>query len=500
MPNDPSVNRGYFRFKHGDTPDEDDLNTNLVEKVDTDVHALFTSAGTAEGALAALTIRLDAHADGDGNLTATPPEFSSLAPIPVYVGPTQFYVIGNYTNELTVDRALQAILDVSSPVSAIKVSSYDGGPNRTNITLFDAILDATVSQVKVGFIKNGLPRIPVSQLDFDPATQVELDAHKAGADHDTNYLKKAANVPPMPEIVQNNLIIQHSSAEVGGSPPRVAIEDTHVGNDRYRRGRIQQLDEIMALILVRPDTGASKTFVQFDGVNDKQILQQPVDANSKAIVNLPAPSSANAAARLVDIPTPGASATNEAIGDSASAGAAATVSRSDHRHGMPSGSGTPVTQAFSDAAGAGSAAEIARSDHRHGMPAVPVFGKVTKTDGNVTSTGSFADVPGLSITLTTQARRVRITFYGASTSPSNGIGNSLGLRATIDGTAVAGQITAQSVDARFDNACFSIVTDVLTAASHIFKIQIVAVENAPILAANATYPAVFSVEETFWAT
>lgn len=92
---------------------------------------------------------------------------------------------------------------------------------------------------------------------------------------------------------------------------------------------------------------------------------------------------------------------NQAFGDVAAAGTAATFSSSDHRHGMPSfatpaftlgtanaaGSATtpirsdatlalfdttaPVTQAFGDAAAVGTAAFAARRDHRHGMPATP---------------------------------------------------------------------------------------------------------------------------------
>jgi Pectate lyase superfamily protein len=61
--------------------------------------------------------------------------------------------------------------------------------------------------------------------------------------------------------------------------------------------------------------------------------------------------------------------TTSAVGDAAAAGAAATASATDHRHGREAFGGAAVVQAIGDAAAAGVALTPSRSDHRHGMPA-----------------------------------------------------------------------------------------------------------------------------------
>lgn len=75
--------------------------------------------------------------------------------------------------------------------------------------------------------------------------------------------------------------------------------------------------------------------------------------------------------------TPGSSA----IGDTATAGTATTVSRSDHVHGREA-AGTPGASAVGDTASAGSATTVARSDHRHSREA---FGTPVNLDASVTS-------------------------------------------------------------------------------------------------------------------
>jgi hypothetical protein len=75
--------------------------------------------------------------------------------------------------------------------------------------------------------------------------------------------------------------------------------------------------------------------------------------------------------------TPGSSA----IGDTAAAGTATTVSRSDHVHGREA-AGTPGASAVGDTASAGSATTVARSDHRHSREA---FGTPVNIDASLTS-------------------------------------------------------------------------------------------------------------------
>lgn len=80
--------------------------------------------------------------------------------------------------------------------------------------------------------------------------------------------------------------------------------------------------------------------------------------------------------------TPGSSA----VGDSAAAGTATTVARSDHTHGREAFA-TPGASAVADTASAGSATTVARSDHRHSREA---FGTPVVVNGQTTSlaTGS----------------------------------------------------------------------------------------------------------------
>lgn len=66
--------------------------------------------------------------------------------------------------------------------------------------------------------------------------------------------------------------------------------------------------------------------------------------------------------------TPGTAA----IGDVPSEGSATSVSRADHRHGMP-GFANPIALAFGDTIAQGSSSSLPRADHRHGMPAAPVI-------------------------------------------------------------------------------------------------------------------------------
>lgn len=75
--------------------------------------------------------------------------------------------------------------------------------------------------------------------------------------------------------------------------------------------------------------------------------------------------------------TPGSSA----IGDTAAAGTATTVSRSDHVHGREA-AGTPGASAVGDTASAGVATTVARSDHRHSREA---FGTPVNIDASLTS-------------------------------------------------------------------------------------------------------------------
>jgi hypothetical protein len=91
-----------------------------------------------------------------------------------------------------------------------------------------------------------------------------------------------------------------------------------------------------------------------------------------------------------------------------------------------------------------------------------------------TSSTSFTDIDGvnLSLSVTTGARRVLVAFCGAGTNTTNGA--FIGLDLLVDGVSVSSGegILIAAGSANLDrNLSFTYVTDVLTAASHTFKLQ-----------------------------
>lgn len=64
----------------------------------------------------------------------------------------------------------------------------------------------------------------------------------------------------------------------------------------------------------------------------------------------------------------GATATTQAIGDSQTPGAASSVSRSDHKHGLPAFGSVTSQTSFGASSTSGVATTIAKSDHTHGTP------------------------------------------------------------------------------------------------------------------------------------
>jgi hypothetical protein len=83
--------------------------------------------------------------------------------------------------------------------------------------------------------------------------------------------------------------------------------------------------------------------------------------------------------------------TTQAIGDTGTAGVAATTSRGDHGHGMPA-FGTVVAQTgYGGASANGSAASIARSDHLHGTVSLTATAPSTQAIGDAAAVGAGTD-------------------------------------------------------------------------------------------------------------
>jgi len=359
--------RQYFRFTTGEKPREPDLNAGMVDKIDSDVNQLLNAANENAADISTLTQRVDMHADAEGNLIATALEFAAFpggVPVPTFVSANQFYVTSDYSTTFTVNRAVKAILSGTSPVSTVKVVAYDGGLNRTTVTLWDNILDASLTELEIGFIKEGLPKIDASNLTFVPVTDVILNNHKYSGDHDWRYLMLAQ---PAQQVMAGPLLLQTTDGY-----PTLGLEDPTAPSSQYRYFRFQSHGQYMVLLAFRPDTGAARYFFSFDGTVPQTILQCQLNANGSQIVGLPAPSAGTSAARLVDIPVAGYNTVTQAMGDGANGGSGGAWALSNHRHGMP-GYWNPVTQAFGDAASQGSVDAVARSDHRHGMPSLPAL-------------------------------------------------------------------------------------------------------------------------------
>lgn len=130
---------------------------------------------------------------------------------------------------------------------------------------------------------------------------------------------------------------------------------------------------------------------------------------------------------------------------------------------------------------------------------------VNKTDAAFTTTSNtFVDVTGLSITQTTAAVRCLITFSGViNCATANVI---VGVDLDVDGSRVGGTLglthmRMQSANDRVPIS-FTYVTNVLSAASHTFKIQMRSDGTATVAmqAEASTSPARFTVLETSMTT
>jgi hypothetical protein len=149
--------------------------------------------------------------------------------------------------------------------------------------------------------------------------------------------------------------------------------------------------------------------------------------------------------------------------------------------------------------GAG-ATQAAAGNHTHASQMTDAT-TVKKTDGAFTTTSTtFVDVTGLSITITTAAVRCFVIF--SATMNNSGSNTVAAVDLDIDGTRVGGDngIFWQQMQSANDRVpvSFFYMTDVLSAASHTFKIQARASANTTAIQAATTTssPAIFQVVET----
>jgi hypothetical protein len=140
------------------------------------------------------------------------------------------------------------------------------------------------------------------------------------------------------------------------------------------------------------------------------------------------------------------------------------------------------------------------------MPTMAIYTRTSAT--YTTNSTSFVDVDGtnLALAITTLARRVRVNLQATGLSPATANAFTR-LDIDIDGARVGGtnglvsHRNANDTTQRVWNASFTYLTDVLTAASHTFKLQwMVSAGTASLLGVSSDVTMRFWVEETFFTT
>lgn len=153
--------------------------------------------------------------------------------------------------------------------------------------------------------------------------------------------------------------------------------------------------------------------------------------------------------------------------------------------------------------GRGSAGQVLTSDGTDLAWAAPaagvlVAGTVRRTAGDVTTTSTtFVDLTSASITITTGARRVLLTF--AASGWNSSAASLVKLDFMVDGTRVGGTVGLINVNAGANaerNLCMTYLTDVLSAASHTFKVQWCVNAGTGTIYASSSAPYAFSAIET----
>jgi hypothetical protein len=152
--------------------------------------------------------------------------------------------------------------------------------------------------------------------------------------------------------------------------------------------------------------------------------------------------------------------------------------------------GTGANTAARLAVGANGLSLVANSAQSTGLEWSSVVGilqsaKATRTAGDVTTTSTtFVDLTGMSVTLTTGARRCLVYFQAVS---YNSAGNAHAFDVNIDGSRVGGTLgwTNTQGSNRMPVSIFYL-TNVLTAASHTIKIQWYVIGGTGTVQANTT--------------
>jgi hypothetical protein len=182
--------------------------------------------------------------------------------------------------------------------------------------------------------------------------------------------------------------------------------------------------------------------------------------------------------------------TTSAVADAATAGVSTAASRGDHKHGRESFA-TPVATASSGNS-AGAAATLPRSDHVHQSPGTLGYAQVTANQGGFSAE---TDLTSLAVTVTVgSGRRIRISFCGLT---ERTVADGVNRFAIKEGATTLQLVDEVPTPASITKTATGSVILTPTAGSHTYKLTLQRVTGTGTvqLTANATFPFYILVED-----
>lgn len=153
----------------------------------------------------------------------------------------------------------------------------------------------------------------------------------------------------------------------------------------------------------------------------------------------------------------------------ANVGASSELARADHKHDVSTAAPSGIVPAVSNTEG--SATSLARSDHGHAFASslVQTGFVALATDQSNATAGSYSDLTGVSLNITTGARPILIHF--SVTGDNSATNNNTFFEVDVDGVRVGVCAFNTAASGRPQSASMVIKTSALTAATHTVKIR-----------------------------
>lgn len=181
-----------------------------------------------------------------GSYTANVNEWAIEGGVPTYVSLTQFTLVGDLTAIYLPHRRLRCLLGSTPVYTAVDSSSYDGGQNKTTVTVKDEVLTAALSEIQYGLLGPTIDQlsIPITALTV-PVVSKSVDY--VATKHDTIILVDA------------------SAAARTITLPQVSIVSTSA---RARKFIVVKTDSSLNHVTVAPNAGdtinAASNYVLFE--------------------------------------------------------------------------------------------------------------------------------------------------------------------------------------------------------------------------------------------